>query len=452
MQHQLQGHPNHDRLCPYCRFPTGCDWFLLLLWPIRWAIGLLFIHLNCRRRMVMRRIRQSLCEYEAAQLAEDGGTTEPFLACLGGIGQSDGASRCPCEPRGLGSAQQSEKESEDGGTMPNASGKLSKRVLNEVGQVDSVLGSPKPSSTGSTGSPAQPGAATDSRTSPSLSSIRGPVFSPASVHRGNMLVPQTGVQRKPGSLCVVSYDVHSGVNALGQFAPVEVSAVLNEIDADVIGMQDVFVATSSRGEGTGFDLLQFTSERTGLGYRQFLGDASPRKDEAGRLAIDCGVGVLSKYPLSTVRTFDFTKWAGRPQRRALACIVEHPDLRMWVVTLHMQNDVTSLEQLSQARELLGFIESLQDLEDLDTVVCGGFNTVPCSLAVSCLNRTMDNLWLYGVGQGTYPSYWPVLLVDYIFMYHGRELNCETMTVKSSMASMHLPVLAYFSYSIGVFQG
>jgi endonuclease/exonuclease/phosphatase family metal-dependent hydrolase len=266
------------------------------------------------------------------------------------------------------------------------------------------------------------------------------------------------LERRGRSFCAATYNINCGINAQGRFAPSEASAVINDIAPDVVALQDVFVT-----EG-GFDLLGHMSDATNMPHWQFLGgSAEDRGAAGGDMAIsssssssgktppqkqdklNVGIGILSKYPISSVHTFEFSKWMGRPQRRALAVIVEHPAVRVWIVTLQMQHDITSLEQLYQARELVDWVETLQDVDDLDTLVCGGFNTIPCSKPIQTLNRAMDNLWLWGLRQGTYPSYWPVLMVDYIFLHRSRRLNCEMTTVKSTTASLHLPVISHFTF-------
>jgi len=261
--------------------------------------------------------------------------------------------------------------------------------------------------------------------------------------RGAKVIVQGSMDRAGSILRVVSYNVHCGIDAYGEFRPGGIAALLSEVDADVVALQDVFTYASSlkrkQGAEDPFNLVHYLSGRTGLGHCQFLGA------EEGA-SFQPGVGLISRYPLSAKQELTFPQWFGRPAQRALACVVEHPTRRFWVISVEMQCDPTQLEQMSQVRQLQEFLATLQDIEEIDAVVCGGFNALPCSKPVQTMNREMDNLWLWGSRQATFPSNWPILMLDYVFLYRSRSLVCESTTVKSSVASTHLPVTVHFSYS------
>ena len=84
-------------------------------------------------------------------------------------------------------------------------------------------------------------------------------------------------------------------------------------------------APSSREEGVGFDLLEHLSFQTGLSHRLFFGEgqttaSGPRADGSPLPsgAVECGVGILSRYPLSNPRVLEFQRWLGRPAPRRSA--------------------------------------------------------------------------------------------------------------------------------------
>jgi len=251
----------------------------------------------------------------------------------------------------------------------------------------------------------------------------------------------------PQSLTLLTYNVHYGHGLDGRLDPVRQAKAIKDLNPDIVAIQELDDNTSR----CPLSLVKELSERTGMEHFIFA-KAYTLTDGGG-----FGNGFLSKYQLLEVKEHQYEQWGDRQTRGAVAARIHPPQLSkdIWVISTHLQHDISGREQHSQARELLAFIDNLTP--KLDVIVCGDLNSLPFFNSVQTLVQqgALVDVWktfgdktnsLFGT---TFPAKTPfisdpLLRLDYIFVNRLGNLKCHYVSVMpQKIASDHRPILGIF---------
>jgi endonuclease/exonuclease/phosphatase family metal-dependent hydrolase len=214
--------------------------------------------------------------------------------------------------------------------------------------------------------------------------------------------------------------------------PDRIVAVLREVSADIIALQEV---VSIEGGEREEDQARFVAEE--LGYHFAFGEN--RQHNGGRY----GNVVLTRFPIKRHQNYDITTSKGRESRGCLRA-----DVHLEAGTLHVFNvhfGTRFFEQRKQARKLIE--EGILTGEELagPRVVLGDFNewlrgSVTATLS-SHLNKA--NVRKHLRRSHTFPGAWPIFQLDHI--YFDRTLRLKHVHRHKSrtamVASDHLPLVA-----------
>jgi len=233
---------------------------------------------------------------------------------------------------------------------------------------------------------------------------------------------------------VVTYNIHKCRGWDRRVLPGRIVEVLREIDADVIGLQEVLSLENGSREQ---DQARFISED--LGFEYHLGETRKHKGAA------YGNVILSRFPIKAVQTFDLSL-RGRENRGGLRADIKLKNKKL----LHLYNvhlGTAYLERRVQARKLLQTL--LPESEELkgNRVLIGDFNEWTRGLTTKLLSAHLKSahVELRLQSSKTFPSILPMLHLDYI--YYDDQLQMESLHLhrsrKALMASDHLPVVAGF---------
>lgn len=226
-------------------------------------------------------------------------------------------------------------------------------------------------------------------------------------------------------IAVASYNIHGGVGTDGHFVPNRISDVIAELRADLIALQEV------ETRATGFDMLRFLAQRTGL--HAIPGPTLVRDDG------DYGNALLSRYRPMQVRHIDLSV-KGREPRGAidtwLECTaIESGTFALRVIATHL--GLRPSERRWQVRRLL---TALAEAPAQPTILLGDVNEW------FLWGRPLR--WLHAYFErtphvATFPSRYPLLALDRIWTSPRAHLLgvSSHRSALARLASDHLPLMA-----------
>ena len=231
----------------------------------------------------------------------------------------------------------------------------------------------------------------------------------------------------PVTLRVVTYNIHRARGLDRRTRPDRVVAVLRDIDADVVALQEV-VGAGPRGSSH----IEEIGAALGMGWIM-----APTRRLRGH---QFGNAVLSRLPIRAHAQYDLSWKSCEPRG------VQRVDIDVRGHILHVYNvhlGTAILERRHQARRLSTIV--VDPHVSGAKIVLGDFNEWTKGLTTSLLSRRLKSVDLrsYLKRRRTYPGLFPILHLDHIY-YSGR---VEVMNVQlprtrlSLVASDHLPLVA-----------
>jgi len=234
-------------------------------------------------------------------------------------------------------------------------------------------------------------------------------------------------------LRVVTYNIHKCKGLDQRIQPHRIAAVLKDINADIIALQEV---VSISGVGREADQAQFIADELGFDFvfgenRQFRG---------GRY----GNVVMTRFPIHVFRNYDISSYGCEPR----GCL--RTDIQLDYGPLHIFNvhfGTAFTEHRAQARRL--FEERIVNDHELTgpRIVLGDFNewlrgsvtkTLKTHLQHADVRRHLKR-------SRTYPGVFPLFHLDNI--YFDQTLQLQRLHLhrgpKPLIASDHLPLVADF---------
>lgn len=241
-----------------------------------------------------------------------------------------------------------------------------------------------------------------------------------------------GRARPSRRIIAATYNIHRCIGADGRYSPSRIAAVLEEIDADLIGLQEVDSRLAAAGAR---DQLTYLAHR--LGFEVVAG-----------LNIVChrghyGNALLSRWPILGSRLIDLSA-AGREPRggidadvacpgaadgEALRVIVTHFGLRAW-------------ERRRQMVSLLRHIGHGDGSGRRPLLLMGDFNEW---VRFGPVSRSLSGELRCDSHVASFPARWPLLPLDRICArWLGvAQAPAPHASLTARVASDHLPVKAVF---------
>lgn len=229
------------------------------------------------------------------------------------------------------------------------------------------------------------------------------------------------------SLALASYNIHRCFGTDGRYAPERTAEVIDALDADVIGLQEVDMRLLVDGRAQ-LDFLAATLS--------FDAVAGPNiKGRRGKF----GNALLTRWPVLTVRRADLSVRHYEP-RGAIVTELDVAGEKLRVVVTHL--GLNAAERRLQVRHLLAALDEGGD--DIPTIIMGDFNEWrPTRGALRAIDRRFGTSLM----PRTFPSRLPLLPLDRIWAWPGAGLKRLSVyaTPLSRITSDHLPLRAEVSW-------
>ncbi|HSL23581.1 MAG TPA: endonuclease/exonuclease/phosphatase family protein [Vicinamibacterales bacterium] len=239
--------------------------------------------------------------------------------------------------------------------------------------------------------------------------------------------PARHAHRAPVDLRIVTYNIHRCRGMDRRVRPDRIAAVLSEIDADVIALQEVV------GAGP-HDAGQAAALGAALGMGWVM---APARHLRGHLF---GNVVLSRYPVKFHTQHDLS-WKTCEPRCAQRADLQVGDQVVHLYNVHLGTAV--LERRHQARRLAAIVRDHRVLGP--KIVLGDFNEWLRGLATATLSSMLRSIDIYAHlrRRRTYPGVFPILHLDHIYYEGAVEVRGVELprSPKVLIASDHLPLVA-----------
>ncbi len=235
------------------------------------------------------------------------------------------------------------------------------------------------------------------------------------------------IHEAPAALRVVTYNVHRCRGMDRRTRPDRVAAVLRDIDADVIALQEVI------GSGPhAASHLQQIGAALGMGWVM-----APTRHLRGH---QFGNAVLSRHPIVHHVQHDVS-WKTCEPRCLQRVDIELPGHTLHVYNVHLGTAI--LERRHQAQRVAGIVADRHI--GGAKIVLGDFNEWMRGLTTRLLSDRLKSVDLEGYlrRRRTYPGLFPILHLDHIY-YAGRLeiVNIELPRTRMALvASDHLTLVA-----------
>ena len=212
----------------------------------------------------------------------------------------------------------------------------------------------------------------------------------------------------------------------------ELATFIEEQDPDVVALQEVDVRTNrpAAPHQNGLDFITELGFRTGM--LPAYGKTIPH------LGGYYGIGILSKYPMSSIRRVYLphpVADGSREQRAVLVADIEYADNQYFTFAVtHLDNSNTEVRQAQVAR-----INEILKARQHPVIIAGDFNAIPSSTEIS---EGMSDWKPLCNSDPTFPANNPNRKIDYIFCFpKDRWEEVQTQTMTDVQLSDHLPVSA-----------
>ncbi len=234
----------------------------------------------------------------------------------------------------------------------------------------------------------------------------------------------------------MSFNVHSCIGTDGRLSPGRIARAIAQQQPHVVALQEVDV---SRARTDRLDQARVIARALEMSY-YFHPALKVQEEEYGNV-------ILTVLPMRLIRAAALPGLAGDPAREprgALWVAVEFEGVEVQVLNTHL--GLSNRERLAQAACLTGRDWLAHPHHRCPLVLCGDFNAIPASRVVRTIRDRLGDAQLLLAGhrpRATFPSRWPVLRIDNIFIDRGLQVLAIEVprSATTRKASDHLPLVA-----------
>jgi endonuclease/exonuclease/phosphatase family metal-dependent hydrolase len=231
-------------------------------------------------------------------------------------------------------------------------------------------------------------------------------------------------------LRIASYNIRHGHGTDGKQNLERTAGLLNNLDADIVGLQEVDCRVKRSGS---IDQAKTLGEKTGMNsaFGSFMdyGDGQ------------YGMAILSRFPILEKQTIKLPD--GSEPRVAPACTVKLPNgKKILVVNVHFDWIQDDRKRFAQAKRLAEFLRK----QTLPYVLVGDFNDTRESRTLKLLSKNLLSAEKIRADRYTYSSTEPKSEIDFIFAADIDSWKLHNYQVlDATRTSDHRPILAVLEF-------
>ncbi|MEU2246099.1 endonuclease/exonuclease/phosphatase family protein [Streptomyces sp. NPDC019224] len=255
-----------------------------------------------------------------------------------------------------------------------------------------------------------------------------------------------GHGRAPGQsvpLRVATYNIHAGSGTDNVFDLDRQVAVLRDLDADVIGLQEVDVHWGGRSEWR--DLAAELGRRLRM-HVSFAPIYSLDPVAEGGPRREFGVAVLSRYEIVSAENHELTRLSTQDPNPVPApapgfgeVVLKVRGLPVHVYATHLDyrgDPSVRIAQVADTRRIMAE-DQAHERRPVRQILLGDFNAPPAAPELAPLWEELTDI---DPGGPTYPARNPVQRIDYVAV-SKETVRVRDAAVAETLASDHRPVVA-----------
>ena len=238
------------------------------------------------------------------------------------------------------------------------------------------------------------------------------------------------------TLRIATYNIHKCVGVDRRYSPERIADVLREMDADVIGLQEVVCHS---GRGLREHQAEFLAGELNMNF--CIGEN--RKHYGG----DYGNVTLSRSPIVEFQNLDISVLRREPRGCLRAEIAVSDEKTIQFVNLHL--GTSYFERRHQVRKLFAH-HVLDDAElNHNRIIAGDFNEWITGVTTRTFQSRFEAVdpKLHLGTVRTFPGFAPLFHLDHIYFDSMFTLRSARLhkTRRSVLASDHIPIVAEFEF-------
>ncbi len=231
-------------------------------------------------------------------------------------------------------------------------------------------------------------------------------------------------------LHVATYNIHSCIGLDRAYSPQRIAEVLRELNCDLYALQEVDCSLTMND---GRDQLRYLEDEMQM--------TALHGPTLSRAYGSYGNALLTRHLIRDVHEIDLSYRKFEP-RGAICVLLEVNHEPLYVVNTHL--GLKFWERLFQVQRIL---DDLKDQPDVPIILLGDFNEwLPFSVNLFKLRKKLTAI---GSSPATFPSLWPRLALDRIFVFPKPQSFhlWRILSPQTRIASDHLPLKAEIEWSI-----
>lgn len=231
----------------------------------------------------------------------------------------------------------------------------------------------------------------------------------------------------------MTYNVHSCIGNDGKNLPMRIAKIIAGMHPDIVALQELDVGLARTGW---VDQAELIAGELHMNYHFHPSLVI----EDGRY----GNAILSRYPMTPVKTGALPSRRKEPRRGALWVEIDLKGRNVQVINTHL--GLTPVRRRMQSHTLIGPDWLGNEKCVPPAILCGDMNATPGSYVHYNFSQKLTDaqLLLHGKSRPrrTWPSISPFLRLDHVFVSKGIGIRaCRVpRSLDAKMASDHLPLL------------